>query len=210
MKTEQGGEPIVARDATYHRAPDALRARIHAAVAHESRERARPALWRWGAVAAALAATAVVSWNAALMHAQVGAQDAVARDVVIAHVRSLMSEGHLNDVASSDQHTVKPWFQGKLDFAPLVVDPAPAFALTGGRLDYVNGRPVAALAYRVRLHVINVFEWPAASAQDSTPQLVTRQGFSIVRWRRGGLEFCAISDASGPDVLRLAQAISSS
>ena len=206
-KNDPMGEPIVARDATYHRAPEALRARIQAAVAREARNEARPALWRWGGVAVAIAAAAVVSWNVALMQARVG-EDAIARDVVAAHVRSLMADGRLNDVASSDQHTVKPWFQGKVDFAPRVADLADSgFPLAGGRLDYVNGRPVAAITYRHRLHVVNVFQWSAEGAADAAPELLTRQGFSLVRWRRGGIEFRAVSDAAGADVMVLAQAL---
>jgi len=181
MKTESQSEPIVARDATYYRAPEALRARVQAMVGRDARANARPALFRWGGFAAALALTGVVTWNAALMHAQSATDEAIVRDVMTAHVRSLMTGGRLNDVESSDQHTVKPWFQGKVDFAPRVVDTAGSgIPLTGGRLDYVNGRPVAALTYRIRLHVVNVFEWPAAGA-DAAPELVTKQGFSLAR-----------------------------
>ena len=207
MRNEPTGGPIVARDATYYRAPEALRTRVHAMVERDARANARPALRRWGGFAAALAAACIVTWNAALMHAQGATQEAVARDVMTAHVRSLMTGGHLNDVESTDQHTVKPWFQGKVDFAPRVVDTAGSgIPLTGGRLDYVNGRPVAALTYRIRQHVVNVFEWPAAGA-DAAPELVTKQGFSLVRWRRGGIESWAISDAAGNDVLGFAQSL---
>ena len=210
MRNESAAEPVVARDATYYRAPDALRTRIQAMVARDARANARPALWRWGGFAAAIAAACVVTWNAALMHAQTAADETIARDVTTAHVRSLMTGGHLNDVESTDQHTVKPWFQGKVDFAPRVVDLASnGFALEGGRLDYVNGRPVAALTYRYRLHAVNVFQWPVAGA-DAQPELVTRNGFSLVRWRRGGMEFWAVSDAAGTEVLRLAQALAAS
>jgi anti-sigma factor RsiW len=207
MRNEPQAEPVVARDATYYRAPEGLRTRVQAMVARDARANARPALWRWGGFAAAMAAACVVTWNAALMHAQSATDETIARDVTTAHVRSLMTGGHLNDVESTDQHTVKPWFQGKVDFAPRVVDTTGAgIPLTGGRLDYVNGRPVAALTYKIRLHVVNVFEWPAAGG-DAAPELVTKQGFSLVRWRRGGIEFWAISDAAGNDVLGLAQSL---
>ena len=208
-KNEAAGEPIVARDATYHRAPDALRERVRADIARQARGEARPRLWRWGGFAAAIAASAVVGWNAALLRA--GGDDAIARDVVAAHVRSLMTGGRLNDVESSDQHTVKPWFQGKVDFAPRVADLASSgFPLAGGRVDFVNGRQVAAITYRHRLHVVNVFQWPAAPGADSPPEIVARQGFTLARWRRGGIESWAISDAAEPDMGAFARALFSS
>jgi len=204
-KNSQGGEPLVARDATYYRAPDALRARIRSSIAAEARRQSRPKLWTWGGIAAGMAAASVISWNAALMQARVGGEGVLEREVASAHVRSLMAEGHLNDVVSTDQHTVKPWFQGKLDFAPVVNDLAPSgYPLTGGRLDYIDGRPVAALTYRSRLHVLNLFEWPAADAGDAKPELVTRNGYSIVRWKRGGLQYWLVSDASPADLLKFA------
>ena len=204
-KNSQGDEPLVARDATYYRAPDALRARIRSSIAAEGRRQLRPKLWTWGGIAAGMAAASVISWNAALMQARVGGEGVLEREVASAHVRSLMAEGHLNDVVSTDQHTVKPWFQGKLDFAPVVNDLAPSgYPLTGGRLDYIDGRLVAALTYRSRLHVLNLFEWPAADAGDAKPELVTRNGYSIVRWKRGGLQYWLVSDASPADLLKFA------
>jgi anti-sigma factor RsiW len=117
-----------------------------------------------------------------------------------------MAENHLNDVASTDQHTVKPWFEGKLDFAPAVTDLADAgYALMGGRLDYLDGRPVAALTYRHRLHVVNLFEWPAAGRADAAPKTFAQKGYAIARWRRGGLEYWAISDIAPSDLLELAK-----
>jgi len=128
-------DPLIARDATYYKAPDALRSRVRAALREEAREQARPQMWRWGGMAAAFAMVAVVSWNVARMQPGIGDDEGIVRDVAAAHVRSLMIEGHLNDVASTDQHTVKPWFEGKLDFAPVVSDFAAAgYTLTGGRL----------------------------------------------------------------------------
>ena len=206
LKNGTPDEPVIARDATYYRAPDALRERIRASLAAQAgteRKERRPWLWGFGGMGLAVAAASAISWNVAMMQAR-GGEGELEREIAGAHVRSLMAENHLNDVVSTDQHTVKPWFQGKLDFAPMVADFAAAgFPLTGGRLDYINGRPVAALTYRVRLHVINVFEWPT-SAGDSMPELVTRNGYSLVRWKRGGLEYWAVSDASGAEVMKLA------
>jgi anti-sigma factor RsiW len=103
---------------------------------------------------------------------------------------------------------VKPWFEGKLDFAPVVIDlAASGFALMGGRLDYLDGRPVAALTYRHRLHVVNVFEWPAERPGDAAPVLRTSRGYALVHWRRQGLEYWAISDIDAPDLVQFAHAL---
>jgi anti-sigma factor RsiW len=205
-RNEPGEEPLVARDATYYRAPDALRSRIRASIAAGAREQARATAWRWGGFAAAFATVAAVSWNVAWMQARGGGDEVLlAREVESAHVRSLMTEGHLNDVISTDRHTVKPWFEGKLDFAPVVLDLAPSgYALIGGRLDYLDGRPVAALTYRHRLHVVNLFEWPAKAAGDTAPELVTHRGYALVHWRRQGLEYWAVSDIEPQDLLQFA------
>jgi anti-sigma factor RsiW len=121
-------------------------------------------------------------------------------DVVSAHLRSLQAE-HLTDVLSSDQHTVKPWFNGRLDLAPPVVDlTAKGFTLLGGRLDYVDGKPAAAIVYRRRTHVINLFvvHGTAAAAQES--RMETAQGFNIYRWRASGLSVIAISDLNAEEL----------
>ncbi len=122
----------------------------------------------------------------------------VERELVASHVRSLMP-GHLIDVPSSDRHTVKPWFLGKVDFAPSVPD-VPGFPLEGGRLDYLGGRPVAALVYERRLHRINVFEWPASGPDEPRTRTATREGYTIFRWTRSGMSFAAVSDVA-PDEL---------
>lgn len=113
--------------------------------------------------------------------------------VVDAHVRSLQAE-HLQDVVSTDRHTVKPWFEGKLDFAPPVKDlAADNFPLTGGRLDVMEGRPVAALIYRGGTHPINLLVWPASARGDSEPKLEMKNGFFTLHWRQNGLELWAVS-----------------
>jgi anti-sigma factor RsiW len=205
-RKEPDAEPLIARDATYYRAPDALRTRIRATVRAQARERARPMMWRWGGLAAAFATVALVSWNVAVLQGGASEEERLVGEVATAHVRSLMAENHLNDVISTDQHTVKPWFEGKLDFAPAVTDLADAgYALMGGRLDYMDGRPVAALTYRHRLHVVNLFEWPAARGADVPAQILARNGYAIAHWRRGGLEYWAISDIAPADLLELAK-----
>jgi anti-sigma factor RsiW len=121
-------------------------------------------------------------------------------DVVSAHVRSLQG-AHLTDVETSDQHTVKPWFNGKLDLVPPVVDlTAQGFTLIGGRLDYLDGRPVAAVVYRRRKHVINLFVASAAEVGLQAPKLETSQGYNICRWSARGLDFLAVSDINAGEL----------
>lgn len=192
--------------APYHRAPDGLRQRLRAAVAREARPvRAwRRLPWKWLEAAAAAACIALVAWGLGRYGAGVGvspaADERLAQEVFASHVRSLMAE-HLTDKPSSDRHQVKPWFDGKLDFAPAVPDLSDhGFALVGGRLDYLDGRPVAALVYKRRLHVINCFVWPAQQQGEAQPQTLARQGYRAVRWARGGMTYWAVSDLNGPEL----------
>jgi anti-sigma factor RsiW len=122
--------------------------------------------------------------------------DLLAELVVAGHIRSLQAD-HLTDVASTDKHSVKPWLSTKVDFSPDVPDlSAHGFELTGGRLDYLSDHPVAALVYRYRLHVINVFIWPAADNEVKKVRELTRQGFHLRSWQQSGMCYWAISDLS--------------
>lgn len=119
-------------------------------------------------------------------------------ELLAGHIRALQP-GHLTDVASTDQHTVKPWFDGRLDYAPPVQDFAAAgFPLLGGRLDYIGGRAVAALVYRHDKHPIDLFVWPGTG--DATPRTEVRRGFSIVQWARDGMRFRAVSDLNATEL----------
>jgi anti-sigma factor RsiW len=130
--------------------------------------------------------------------------DLIGNEIVASHVRSLMAN-HLADVISSNQHTVKPWFDGKIDFAPTVVDfAAQGFPLSGGRLDYAEGRPVAALVYRRREHIINLFTWPIGDSRESAPRLEKRQGYNLVHWTRSGMEYWAVSNLNGAELMKFA------
>ena len=124
--------------------------------------------------------------------------DDAADAIADAHVRSLQGD-HLTDVASSDQHTVKPWFQGKLDFSVPTRDyAAEGFPLVGGRLDVLGGRPVAALAYRRRQHVLNLFVWPADGGEKE-PHTSSSRGYRVTSWARGGFEYRLVSDVAAAD-----------
>jgi anti-sigma factor RsiW len=148
-------------------------------------------VWRPLALAASLAVVAVGSWNLALQHA---AGETLADNLLASHIRSLMP-GHLSDVVSTDQHTVKPWFNGRLDFSPAVHDFAPqGYPLLGGRLDYVAGRSVAVLAYGRRQHVINVFLWPATRGAGGGAEIRDRQGYHMVHWTTPEYVYWVVSD----------------
>ena len=187
---------IAGRTSSYP-APEALRERVRAALRAEagrstepSRRSARPAT-RWLALAATLLLVALGSWQLGRGR---GAGDALAEQVLAAHVRSLMP-GHLTDVLSSDQHTVKPWFNGRLDFSPPVYDFAGrGYPLLGGRLDYVDGRPVAALVYGRRQHLINVFLWPDRTGTGSAAAGRTRRGYHLLERRGAGYSRWVVSD----------------
>jgi anti-sigma factor RsiW len=124
----------------------------------------------------------------------------ITQEIVADHLRSLMAN-HLTDVTSTDQHNVKPWFNGKLEFAPPVNDfAAEGFPLVGGRLDYLEGRPVAALVYQRRLHPINLFVWATAEKYAYKPTRQTPQGYTILFWSRDGMTYCAISDLAADEM----------
>jgi anti-sigma factor RsiW len=158
--------------------------------------------WRWLAIAAAFLVLAYTGWQVASVHRGDNYETVRAAEVVDAHLRSLQP-GHLTDVVSSDQHTVKPWFDGKLDFSPPVRDFADqGFPLQGGRLDVLHGRAIAALVYGRRKHLVNILIWPT-SEQDAFPRAGSRQGYQWIDWRKGGMEFCAVSDTAPSDLEQL-------
>jgi anti-sigma factor RsiW len=137
------------------------------------------------------ATTAAVT---ALWMSRTASITAVEREIAAAHVRSLLQESPIQ-VASSDTHTIKPWFSGRLDFAPVVKDlTSEGFPLAGARLDYIGERRVAALVYRRRLHVVNVFLWPSADGTDSAPRELVHKGYNLLAWRKSGITYWAISD----------------
>jgi anti-sigma factor RsiW len=195
-------------DELYFRAPPGLERRIRTAAQRPERKSRLLSLQLRGWTAAAVAAAAVVALAFFLPPILSRPQtDRIAQDVVSAHIRSLMP-GHLTDVPSSEHHTVKPWFTGRLDFSPAVVDlAAEGFPLVGGRLDYAAGRPVAAVVYRRGKHLINLFTWPAAPTGESAEKSDARQGYNVVFWTRGGTSYWAISDVNRADLRRFADLV---
>lgn len=161
-----------------------------------------PALAGAGGLALGVALTVM----ALLIAPRLAPDGSLPDDLVAAHVRALQV-GPLYEVASSDRHQVKPWFQGRLDYAPTVLD-APlreqGFALLGGRVQAVQGRPTAVLAYQVRLHKIDLYAWPAE--RGAAPERLQRRGFSLVRWSDGAMQYWAVSDVDGAELERFAAA----
>jgi anti-sigma factor RsiW len=188
------------RRAPYYQAPDALRARL---ADSRLRSTATSHLLAWAAavvMVASLTGSILFVTSSTRAARTVDSVDAVAQEVVSSHVRALMGE-HLFDVRSTDQHTVKPWFLGKLDFSPPVTDLAQAgFPLTGGRLDYVAGHPVAALVYTRGQHTINVFVWPEPSDAVHSPDARAIRGFHVRHWTRGSMSYWAVSDVNDADL----------
>jgi anti-sigma factor RsiW len=187
--------------ASYHRAPDALRAQLTARAAPPRIAIARAAGWR--RAAASFVAGGAIAAAVMLMVVPSGTPG-LADQVLAGHLRAL-EPGHLEDVPSTDQHTVKPWFDGKLDFAPPVKNlAAEGFPLEGGRLDYLAGRRVAAMVYGRAKHVIDLFAWPEAGA-DTAPTVMERDGYNIVRWRQNGMTLWAVSDVERDQLVDFAE-----
>ncbi|MBB4262100.1 MULTISPECIES: anti-sigma factor [unclassified Bradyrhizobium] len=180
-------------------APASLRTRIEASLPQPQRQQpTRRSVLRgfaMGSAVSALAATGIV----AIVLRQ-DDQQRILSEVVSAHLRSLQA-GHLTDVISTDQHTVKPWFNGKLDVAPPVIDlTAQGFTLVGGRLDYIDARAIGAVVYKRRQHVINLFVAQTASTEHRPPKTQTTQGFNCRRWGERGLNFWAVSDIGADEL----------
>jgi anti-sigma factor RsiW len=176
-------------------APTAWRDRALAALPREATRPRRPDRTGWLAAGSA----AVLVAGVMVVVSTLSGSD-LSSDLVEGHIRSLQAQ-HLLDVPTSDRHVVKPWFNGRIDFAPPVPDLAgEGFPLAGGRLDYLHGRAVAALVYRRRAHVINLFVWPGVA--DARPRFDRRQGYSLAHWGRGGLVYWAVSDIDPPDLAR--------
>ena len=183
-----------------YRAPEALRTQVRFALRREAATNApttRPAPG-WLAYAASILLAVAIGSGGTLLITGERQQDAIANELIDSHLRSLLGS-HLTDVASSDQHTVKPWFAGRTDLSPPAVDlAADGFPLVGGRLELIAGKPVPALVYKRREHVINLFVLP--TSRSDRGETLTRHGYNLRHWDEGDLGFWAVTDA-GPTEL---------
>lgn len=196
-------------DGTYFKAPPDLAPRIKMSLPRERsspdklkafkfewlRAAAGSRAWNfgWPSVGALAASVLTLVLSGSLYLARPSDRERLAEELISSHVRSLQVD-HLSDVASTDKHTVKPWFNGKIDFSPPVVDLATqGFPLEGGRLDYIDGRTVAVLVYRRAKHPINLYIWPTSDG-DASPKEQQRQGYHLIRWTSGGMTYWAVSD----------------
>jgi anti-sigma factor RsiW len=189
--------------APYYRPEPGLRGRIGLALDREERKSLRSGRFSrpfWAGTASGALATACAAMIAFLLFLPPQA-DRLTNDILSAHLRSLMP-GHLVDVASSNHHTVKPWFAGRVDVSPPVAEfTREGYVLIGGRADIVDGRRAAVTIYRHGAHVINVFAWPADAT--SLPGIVSRNGYHFVFWKSGNVAFCAVSDTALDELLGL-------
>jgi anti-sigma factor RsiW len=204
-KALQGLQARLRDDSLRFEPPAKLEKRLRSALRHETEPRSPIFRWRWGLAAASLFAAIAIIWAVATISSRQSRDDMLAQEVVASHVRSLMAN-HLTDVISSDQHTVKPWFDGKLDFSPSVKDLSrQGFSLNGGRLDYIGNRPVAALVYQRRQHSINVFVWPATDAPAMNGKASEHQGYNLIRWSKSGMTYWAVSDLNLAELQQFVQ-----
>jgi len=193
--------------ADYHPAPAALRQRLQA-LAEPAPVKQPPASRRpwfsWQPLALGLSAVALLAWTIGVALWPLGREEQLMQDAIASHVRATLGQ-RLVDVASSDQHTVKPWLSSRLDYSPPVHDPQlPGVVFLGGRVDYLDGRPVAVLVYQQRQHVIDAFVWPTQGA-DTHVKVASQRGFNTRHWSHAGMSYWVISDLNATELAALAQ-----
>lgn len=227
-KTQRSLIAAIGNATSYYKAPAGLRERIQSSLReeitedpvrngvhgaqvlfhtrHQEPRSIRSAIpWNWLGLAAAILFAAVIVFNLLPRLQRPGADQFLATQLIASHARSLLAN-HLTDVASSDQHTVKPWLDAKLDFAPAVVDLSQkGFPLIGGRLDYLDNRPVAALVYQRRQHFLNLFVWPIGANAVGSTKAMTRQGYQLLHWVDSDLNYWAVSDINEKELQEFKQ-----
>jgi anti-sigma factor RsiW len=207
LAEQKGLQTAMKADALYYKAPEALRERLRSSVRPASGGRPAPFRWRLVAAAACMLLCVGLGFVVAQLAIAPSKRERLAQEVASSHIRALqVDKWRLVDKRSSDRHEVKPWFNDKLDFAPPVPDlDRQGFPLIGGRLDYLDGRPVATLVYQRRQHVISVFVWPDAAGADTSPQRDTRHGFHLIHWSQAGMNYWVVSDLDPAELQELAQ-----
>ncbi len=200
-------------ESLYYGAPEKLKKRIQSSLRKEAKSEVFPRAfsWRWLTVGASLAfmlLIGLVIWRVAPRVIRPSSEELLAQEIVSDHIRSLQLDNHRIDVISEDPHTVKPWFDGKLDFAPPVKDlSGQGFPLLGGRLEYLNNQTVAALVYSRRNHFINLFIWPSEHA-GATGEITTQhKGYDLIHWTSSGMNYWAVSDLNSVELHEFAQLV---
>jgi anti-sigma factor RsiW len=207
IEADRALRSTIARSNLRFSAPPTLVRNVRAAVANAfpaEKSAEKRWTWEWSFAAAALILCAVLTWK--LLPGNTPTNSAALADEAIAdHIRALMP-GHLSDVESTDQHTVKPWFDGKLDFAPPVENfAAQGFPLIGGRLDYLAHHPAAALVYARRKHFVSVFLLPATGEPDRAESQTTERGYNVISWTRASMNYWLVSDLNPAELEELAK-----
>jgi len=209
LKSHQALRSALGGASLYYDAPPRLRSRVRSAVRKQEKVVSLGSYpgWRWVALAAPVVSIAILSWALVMVSSTPSPGYLLNQEIVSAHIRSLMGT-HLTDFPSSDQHTVKPSFSGRIDFSPEVKDlSSVGFALLGGRLDYLDRRPVAALIYQRRKHLINLFIWPSQGGAEAGAVETSLRGYNLIRWTRSGMHYSAVSDINLAELRSFQQAL---
>jgi anti-sigma factor RsiW len=195
------------QEALFFTAPTELRRTIKAELRSQLKTETRWSFWNWNWLTTATTsiATACLALLLTLSLTRPSAEQRLTQEIVSSNIRSLMAD-HMLDVVSTDQHTVKPWFNGKLDFSPPVKDlAAQEFPLIGGRLDYIGGRSVAALVFHRNKHVINLFIWPLNGKNSKATAFPSIQGYNVIHWSEAEMTFWAVSDLNEKELMEFVQ-----